>query len=91
VLAGPALPGRQPVRVEVIRDQVCAEPLRVHRVGPEPFGDLLQLDGQLRLGRARPDAVRTVRGTVVLLFVLILVRAGADCALRGPLFLRLCR
>src|SRR6266481_2378769 len=54
VLAGPPLPGRQPVRVQVIRDQVRAGPLHVRGVGPESFGDLLQLGGQLRLSCALP-------------------------------------
>jgi len=62
VLAGPPLPGRQPVRVQVIRDQVRAGPLHVRGVGPESFGDLLQLGGQLRLSRALPEPALPVLG-----------------------------
>jgi MFS family permease len=55
VLAGPPVLGRQPVRVQVMPDQVRAGPLHVRRVGLEPLPDLLQLLGQLRLGRALPE------------------------------------
>ena len=62
VLAGPPLPGRQPVRVQVMPDQVRAGPLHVRRVGLEPFGDLLQLGGQLGLSRALPEPALAVLG-----------------------------
>ena len=39
------------VRGQVIRDQVRARPLHVGRVGLQPLVDLLQLGGQLLLGR----------------------------------------
>ena len=52
VLAGPPVLDRQPVGVQVMGDQVRAGPLHVGRVGCQPLGDLLQLCGQLLLGRA---------------------------------------
>ena len=51
VLAGPLPLDREPVGVQVVRDQVRAGPLHVRRVGFQPLGDLLQLGGQLLLGR----------------------------------------
>ena len=59
----------QPVRVQVMGDQVRAGPLHVRRVGLEPLRDLLQLGGQLLLGRrlallplARPRATPPATG-----------------------------
>jgi hypothetical protein len=54
VLAGPPVPGRGPVGVQVMLDQVRAGPLHVGRVGLKPFLDLLQLFGELRLCGALP-------------------------------------
>ena len=52
----------QPVGVQVVRDQVRARPLHVRRAGRQPLGDLLQLGGQLRLGRALPVLALPVLG-----------------------------
>ena len=51
VLAGPPVIHRQPVKVQVVCDQVSAGALHVRRVGFRPLGDLLQPGGQLLLGR----------------------------------------
>ena len=62
MLAGPAVLRRQPVGVQVVRDQVRAGPFHVRRAGRQPLGDLLQLGGQLRLGRALPVPALPVLG-----------------------------
>ena len=48
--------------VQVMRDQVRARPNHARRAGREPLGDLLQLGGQLRLGRALPVPPLAVLG-----------------------------
>ena len=62
VPAGPPLAHRQPVGVQVVRDQVRAGPLHVRRPGPQPVGDLVQLGGQLRLGHRLPEPPPPVLG-----------------------------
>ena len=59
---GPPLAHRQPVGVQVVRDQVRAGPLHVRRPGPQPLGDLGQLGGQLRLGHRLPEPPPPVLG-----------------------------
>jgi len=49
VLAGPPLLDGEPVRVQVMGDEIRAGALHVRRVGLEPLGDLLQPGGQLLL------------------------------------------
>ena len=58
----PPLGDRQPVGVQVVRDQVRAGPLHVRRPGPQPLGDLGQLGGQLRLGHRLPEPPPPVLG-----------------------------
>jgi hypothetical protein len=50
VPAGPPLAGGEPVRVQVMPDEVRAGALHVRRVGCQPLGDFLQLRGQLLPG-----------------------------------------
>jgi hypothetical protein len=67
--------------------QVRAGPLHVHRIGLKPPLDLLQLGGQLRLGRALPGGRPVFRGRLkagCVTSVLILVRASADYAIGIP-------
>ena len=67
VLAGPPLVHRQPVRVQVMRDQVRAGQFHVRRACRQPLGDLLQLGGQLlprfppRTCRRCPSSYQTAR------------------------------
>ena len=51
VPARPPVMDRESVRVEVVGDEGGAGPPHVRRVGLESLGDLLQLGGQLLLGR----------------------------------------
>ena len=62
VLAGPSVFRGEPVRVQVMADQVRAGPLGVHRAGGEPFGDLFQLDGQPGLRHRLPEPALPVLG-----------------------------
>jgi hypothetical protein len=50
VLGGPRLPGRVPVRGQVVGDEVGAGPFHVRGVRGQPLGDLLQPGRQLLLG-----------------------------------------
>jgi hypothetical protein len=65
---------REAVRGQVVRDQVRAAELHVGRVGFQPFSDLLQLGGQLLLGR---------RLALLPLAVLVPDRAPATLLLAG--------
>ena len=62
VLAGPPLADRQPVRVQVMRDQRRAWLLQVRRPGRQPLGDLGQLGRQPGLGRRLPEPPLPVLG-----------------------------
>src|SRR5215472_11422557 len=73
VLAGPPLVNREPVGVEVVGHQVRAGPFHLRRVGREPIGDILQLGGQLLLGRR-----------LALLPLAVLVPDGPPPAALGP-------
>ena len=62
MFAGRPVAHRQQVGVQVVGDQLRPGPFCVHRAGAKPLPDLLQLGGQLRLGRALPELPLPVLG-----------------------------